>query len=95
MWVPAKSKTLDPALLSGYDCPIPVYDDESFDSNYRLFKNQRGEAFARYIGPNCRNGPPMKKVWVAKSVIEALPVTVLLTMQEEDARYRCSKGSTK
>ena len=22
-----------------------VYDDESFDSNYKLFKNQRGEAF--------------------------------------------------
>ena len=87
VWVPAKSKTLDPSLLSGYDCPIPVYDDESLDSNYKLFKNQCGEAFARFIGPNCRNGPPSKKIWVPKSIIEALPVTVLQTMQEEDARY--------
>ena len=63
-------------------------DDESFDSNYKLFKNQRGEAFARYIGPNCRNGPPKKKIWVPKSVIEELPVTVLLTMPAEDVRYK-------
>ena len=39
VWVAAKSKILDPALLSGYDCPIPVDDDESLDSNYKLFKN--------------------------------------------------------
>ena len=67
--------------------PFLYDDDESLDSNYKLFKNQRGEAFARYIGPNSRNGPPKKTIWVPKSVIEALPVTVLLTMQEENARY--------
>src|SRR3954463_2740557 len=28
--------------------------------NYKLFKNQNGEVFARYVGTNCRNGSPMK-----------------------------------
>ena len=28
----------------------------------KLFKNQNGEVFARYIGTNCRNGPPMEKI---------------------------------
>jgi hypothetical protein len=74
VWVPAKSKTLDPALLSGYDCPIPVCDDDESLDNYKLFKNQRGEAFAHCIGPNSRNGPPKKNIWVPKSVIEKLPV---------------------
>ena len=78
---------LDPALLSVYNCPIPEYSyDDSLD-NYKLFKNQRGEVIARYVGPNCRNGPPKKSIWVDKKTIEALPVKVLLTMQEEDARY--------
>jgi hypothetical protein len=91
VWVPAKSKTLDPALLSGYDSPIPEYSyDDSLD-NYKLFKNQRGEAVARYVGPNSRNGPPKKAIWVPKKTIEALPVTGLLTMQEENARYILEK----
>ena len=46
MWVPSKSKLLDPALLSGYNSPIPEYlDDDSLD-NYKLFKNQHGEVVA-------------------------------------------------
>jgi hypothetical protein len=62
MWVPAKSKTLDPALLSGYDSPMPEYSyDDSLD-NYKLFKNQCGEAVARYVGPNSRNGPPKEAI---------------------------------
>jgi hypothetical protein len=87
MWVPAKSKTPNPALLWGYNCPIPEYSyDDSLD-NYKLFKNQRGEVTARYVGPNCRNGPPKKSIWVDKKTIKALPIKVPLTMQEENARY--------
>jgi hypothetical protein len=52
-----------------------------------LFKNQRGEVVAHYVGPNYRNGPPKKSIWVEKKTIKALPVKVLLTMQEENARY--------
>ena len=80
-WVLAKSKTLEPALLSGYDCPIPVDDDESLDSSYKLFKQQNGCVFARYIGTNCRTGSPKKQIWVEKSIIEKLPVTANLTVQ--------------
>ncbi len=91
VWVPAKSKTLDPALLSGYDSPIPEYSyDDSLD-NYKLFKNQRGEAVARYVGPNSRNGPPKESIWVPRKTIEALPITRLLTMQEENAQYILEK----
>jgi hypothetical protein len=87
VWVPAKSKMLVPALLSGYDCPIPEYAyDDSLD-NYKLVKNQCGKAFARYVGPNSRNGPPKKTIWVPKETIEALPITAMLTMQAENARY--------
>jgi hypothetical protein len=33
VWVPAKSKVLDPAFLSGYDSPIPEYSyDDSLDN---------------------------------------------------------------
>ena len=35
--------------------------------------------FARYIGTNCRNGPPMKKIWVPKSCLENLPMNVIMT----------------
>ena len=35
--------------------------------------------FARYIGTNCRNGPPLKKIWVPKSCLENLPVNVIMT----------------
>ena len=44
-----------------------------------MFKNQNGEVFARYIGTNCRNGPPLKKIWVPKSCLENLPVNVIMT----------------
>lgn len=91
VWVPAKSKTLNPTLLSGYDCPIPEYSyDDSLD-NYKLFKNQCGEAVARYVGPNSKNGPPKKAIWVPKKTIKALPITMLLTMQAKNARYFLEK----
>ena len=48
--------------LSGFTCANPIIIDESFDANYKLFKNQNGEVFPRYIGTKCRNGPPMKKI---------------------------------
>jgi hypothetical protein len=92
VWVPPKNKTLDPTLLSGYECPIPEYSyDDSMD-NHKLFKNQRGEAVARYVGSNSRNCLPKKTIWVPKKTIEALPVTVLLTMQVENARYILEKA---
>lgn len=59
-----KVQALDPSFLSGYDCPIPIDEDESFDSNYRLFKQQNGKVFTRYTDTNCRIGSPNKKIWV-------------------------------
>ena len=60
VWVPAKSKTLDPALPSGYNSPISEYPDDDSLDNYKLSKNQYGEAVARYIGSNSRNAPQRK-----------------------------------
>ena len=71
-WVAAKEPSVDPSTLSGFTCANPIIIDESFDADYKLFKNQNGEVFARYIGTNCRNGPPMKKIWVPKSCLENL-----------------------
>ena len=75
----AKGPLVDPSTLSGFTCESPHSSDESFDSNYKLFKNQNGEVFARYVGTNCRNGPPMKKIWVPKMCLESLQVKVLDT----------------
>ena len=68
--------------------------DESFDANYKLFKNQNGEVFARYIGTNCRNGPPMKKIWVPKRCLESLPVNVIMTphVKKTNLRPKASYG---
>ena len=76
-----KGTLVDPSTLSGFTCANPIIIDESFDANYKLFKNQNGEVFARYIGTNCRNGPPMKKIWVPKRCLENLPVNVIMTPQ--------------
>ena len=65
---------MDPSTLSGFTCANPIVIDESFDANYKLFKNQNGEVFARFIGTNCRNGPPLKKIWVPKNSLEKLRV---------------------
>ena len=62
LWVAAKGPSVDPSTLSGFTCESSYSSDESFDSNYKLFKNQNGEVFARYVGTNCRNGSPMKKI---------------------------------
>ena len=70
---------MDPSTLSGFTCANPIIIDESFDANYKLFKNQNGEVFARYIGTNYRNGPAMKKIWVPKSCLENLVVNVIMT----------------
>ena len=71
-WVAAKRPPVDPSTLSGFTCESSYSSDESFDSNYKLFKNQNDEVFARYVGTNCRNGPPMKKIWVPKRCLESL-----------------------
>src|SRR3989337_3147217 len=78
-WVAAKGPSVDPSTLSGFNCANPIVIDESFDSNYKLFKNQTGEVFANFVGTNCRNGSPMKKIWVPKSLVETLPVNVVMT----------------
>ena len=75
-WVAAKGPPVDPSNLSGFTCESSHSSDESFDSNYKLFKNQNGEVFARYVGTNCRNGSPMKKIWVPKRCLESLQVNV-------------------
>ena len=77
----AKRKTLEPALLSGYDTPISVVSDESDDSNYKFFKQQNGKVFAQYVGTNCRSGSPKKQIWVKKCITEHLSVTANLNMQ--------------
>jgi hypothetical protein len=38
-WVAAKGPSVDPSTLSGFNCANPIIIDESFDSNYKLFKN--------------------------------------------------------
>ena len=66
-WVAAKGPPVDPCTFSGFTSDSSYSSDESFDSNYnKLLKNQNGEVFARYVGTNCRNDPPMKKIWVPK-----------------------------
>ena len=87
-WVAAKEPSADPSTLSGFTCANPIVIDESFDANYKLFKNQNGEVFARYIGTNCRNGPPMKKIWVPKRCLENLPVNVIMTPQVKKTNPR-------
>ena len=69
-WVAAKGPSVDPSTLSGFNCANPLIIDESFDSNYKLFKCQNGEVFARFIGTNYKNGSPMKKIWVPKCLLE-------------------------
>src|ERR1041385_4379428 len=73
-WVRAKMPPPDPYTLSGYDVVSSDMMIESFDSNYKLIKNVNGEVFARYIGTSCRNGPPVKQIWVQKYLITNLPV---------------------
>ena len=87
-WVATQGPSVDPSTLSGYNCANPIIIDESFDSNYKLFKNQNGEVFARFIGTNCRNGSPMKKIWVPKSLVERLPVNVTMTPPGKKTNHR-------
>jgi hypothetical protein len=93
-WVAAQGPSVDPSTLSGYNCANPIIIDESFDSNYKLFKNQNGEVFARFIGTNCRNGSPMKKIWVPKSILDKLPVNVIMTPpgKKTNPRAKASYG---
>jgi hypothetical protein len=85
---------VDPSTLSGFTCANPIIIDDSFDSNYKLFKNQNGEVFARFIGTNCRNGSPLKKIWVPKSCLEKLPVNVIMTppRKKTNPRTKASYG---
>ena len=69
-WVLAKSKTLEPAILSGYDTPITIVSDELDDSNYKFFKQQNGKGFARYVGTNCMSGSPKKQIWVKNALLK-------------------------
>ena len=38
-WVAAKGPSVDPSTLTGFTCANPIIIDESFDANYKLFKN--------------------------------------------------------
>jgi hypothetical protein len=79
-WIRAQNEQVDPSSLSGYDSPTPITSDESVESNYKLFKQQNGEVFARFIGTNYSSGPPKKQIWVKKNQIENLPITANLTL---------------
>jgi hypothetical protein len=93
-WVAAKGPPVDPSTLSGFTCETAYSSDESLDSNYKFFKNQKGEVFARFVGTNCRNGSPMRKIWVPKSCLENLQVNVLTTppMKKRNPRSNSSYG---
>ena len=95
-WVAATGPPFDPSNLTGFSCELSYSSDESFDSNYKLFKNQSGEVFARYVGTNCRNGPPLRKIWVPKSCLENLQVNVLMTSPLKNLNPRSnSSGGPK
>ncbi len=98
-WVAATGPPFDSSdssNLTGFSCELSYSSDESFDSNYKLFKNQSGEVFARYVGTNCRNGPPLRKIWVPKSCLENLQVNVLMTPPLENLNPRSnSSGGPK
>ena len=83
----------DPSTLSGYDAVSSDVMIESFDSNYKLFKNGNGEVFARYIGTNCRNGPPVKQIWVPKDLITNLPVNADANELRRSSEDDTSKGN--
>jgi hypothetical protein len=93
-WVAAKGSQVDLSTLSGYTCDTSYSSDESFDSNYKLFKNQNGVVFAWFIGTNCRNSSPVKKIWVPKSLLENLQVNVIMTppMRKKHPRANSSHG---
>src|SRR6266516_1953236 len=92
--VAAKGPPIYPSTLTGFSCESSYSSDESFDSNYKLFKNQNDEVFARYVGTNCRNGSPMKKIWVPKRCLESLQVNVLMTppVKNRNPRSNSSYG---
>ena len=56
--------------------------------------DQNGEVFARYVGTNCRNGPPMKKIWIPKRCLENLQVNVIMTppVKNRNPRSNSSYG---
>src|SRR4051812_16799059 len=57
VWVLAKEKPIDIANLSGFSCKIhKAIVDESFDSDYKLTKNQAGKVSAEYVGTPPKNG---------------------------------------
>ena len=87
-WVAANGPSVDSSTLSGFTCANPIIVDESFDANYKLFKNQNGEVFARFIGTNYRNGTPLNKIWVPKSCLEKVPVNVIMTPQVKKTNPR-------
>src|SRR4051812_10929220 len=93
IWVRAMMPPPDPYTLSGYDVVSSDVMTESFDSNYKLFKNGNGEVFARYIGTNCRNGPPVKQIWVPKDLITNLPVNADANELRISSEDNTSKGN--
>ena len=93
-WVAVKGPSIDPCTLSGFTCESTYSSDESFDSNYKLFKNQNGEVFAGYVGTNCKNGSPMKKIWVPNRCLESLHMSVIMTplVKNMNPRSKSSYG---
>src|SRR3954463_10927186 len=82
----------DPYTLSGYDNFSSDVVIESFDSNYKLFKDVNGEVFARYIRTNCRNGAPVKQIWVLKELVTNLPMNADASELRKSSGDSASKG---
>ena len=82
----------DPYTLSVYENASSDVVIDSFDSNYKLFKDVHGEVFAWYIGTNCRNGPPVKQIWVQKELINNLPVNADATDLRKSSEDKSSHG---
>src|SRR4051812_16497765 len=74
VWVIAKEKPIDIANLPGFSCNIDkAIIDESFDSDYKLIKDQEGKVSAEYVGTPPKNGFHKRQIWVCKSLVEKLP----------------------
>src|ERR1041385_1939453 len=85
VWVLAKEKPIDIANLSGFSCKIDkAIVDESLDSDYKLIKDQEGKVSAEFVGTPPKNGFYKRQIWVRKSLVEKLPLTILC---RENPRY--------
>ena len=68
--VAAKGPPVDPSNLSGFTCESSHSYDESFDSNYKVFKNQNGEYFLDMLGLTAGMAPLCRKFGFPKGALK-------------------------